>query len=59
MLKKNIPTPKDGYEEGNCPTCDSKVWITPQAKLLMKTSPELRFACTECALKEGLSKRVI
>lgn len=57
MLVKNIPVPKDGYEEGNCKYCNQKVWITPQAKLLMQTSKDLDFACTECSILKGIAQR--
>lgn len=53
MLQKNIPNPKEDYIDGNCPTCNSKVWITPQAQNLAKVSPELNSKCTECSLKQG------
>ena len=54
-LKANIPDPqRDDWKLTTCPICGAECWETDLARWAMAAEPELRAACTTCALKAGL-----
>ena len=54
-LKANIPDPqRDDWKLVTCPICGAECWETDLARQAMAAEPELRAACTTCALKAGL-----
>ena len=56
-LKDNIPEPKDpSWKLTACPICGAECWENDLARQAMAAEPDLRAACTACALKAGLSK---
>lgn len=56
-LKANIPNPKhDDWKLITCPVCGAECWQTDIAREALAAEPELRAACTTCALKAGLSR---
>ena len=53
-LKANVPDPqRDDWRLTTCPVCGAECWETDLARQAMATEPELRAACTACALKAG------
>ena len=53
-MESNIPVPKDSsWKLVKCPICGEGCWETPTAREAMATEPELRYACTMCALRGG------
>ena len=55
-LKANIPDPqRDGWKLVTCPICGAECWETDLARQAMTAEPELRAACTTCALKAGVA----
>lgn len=56
-LKANIPDPqRDDWTPATCPICGAECWQTDLARAAMAAEPDLRAACTACALKAGLSR---
>lgn len=55
-LKANIPNPqRDDWKPAICPVCGAECWQTDLARETLAAEPDLRAACTACALKAGLS----
>ena len=53
-LKANIPDPqRDDWKLVTCPICGAECWENDLARQAMAAEPELRAACTTCALKAG------
>ena len=53
-LKANIPDPqRDDWKLTTCPLCGAECWETDLARQAIKVEPDLRAACTVCALKAG------
>ena len=54
-LKKNIQHPWDAdWKLKTCPECGRECWYqTNNAKLVLQVNPDMKFVCTECALKAG------
>lgn len=54
-LKKNIQHPPDAdWKLKICPECGRECWYqTNNAKLVLQVNPDMKFVCTECALKAG------
>ena len=56
-LRENIPDPqRDDWKLTTCPVCGAECWETDLARQAIAAEPELRAACTKCALKAGLAK---
>lgn len=56
-LKDNIPEPKDpSWKLTTCPVCGAECWESDLARQAMAAEPDLRAACTACALKAGIVK---
>lgn len=54
-LRANIPEPKaEDWEITLCPMCGTECWQSDLARQAMAAEPELRAACTTCALKAGI-----
>lgn len=55
-LKANIPDPqRDDWKLVTCPICGAECWEDDLARQAMAAEPELRAACTTCALKAGFA----
>ena len=55
-LKANIPDPQhDDWKLVTCPICGAECWENDLARQAMAAEPELREACTTCALKAGVT----
>mgnify|MGYP007066585564 FL=1 len=55
-LKANIPDPqRDDWKLVTCPICGAECWENDLARQAMAAEPELRAACTTCALKAGFA----
>lgn len=55
-LKANIPDPqRDDWKLVACPICGAECWENDLARQAMAAEPELRAACTTCALKAGVT----
>lgn len=53
-LRENVPEPKDeSWKLTTCPVCGAECWESEAARQAMAAEPELRAACTACALKAG------
>lgn len=53
-LRENVPEPKDeSWKLTTCPICGAECWESEAARQAMDAEPELRAACTACALKAG------
>ena len=53
-LRENIPNPqRDDWKLTACPACGAECWETDLARQALAAEPELRAACTKCALKAG------
>lgn len=53
-LRANVPHPKsETWELTTCPVCGAECWLTDIARQAIKVEPDLRAACTVCALKAG------
>lgn len=53
-LRENVPEPKDeSWKLTTCPVCGADCWESEAARKAMEAEPELRAACTACALKAG------
>lgn len=54
-LKKNVPHPRTAdWKLKTCPECGRECWYqTNNAKLILQVNPDMKFVCTECALKAG------
>lgn len=55
-LCKNAPR-RAGWQRVRCPHCGAECWLRPEAREVLKREPDLRWACTECALKAGMGAR--
>lgn len=53
-MKQNIPEGREDWKLVNCPICGAECWESDLARQAKAIEPELRAACTECALREGL-----
>lgn len=57
-LRENIPEPgRDDWKLTACPVCGAECWETEIARQALAAEPELRAACTACALRGGRSGR--
>lgn len=57
-LRDNIPDPgRDDWKLTTCPVCGAECWETEIARQALAAEPELRAACTACALRGGRSGR--
>lgn len=55
-LHDNIPEPPtDDWQLTTCPVCGAECWQTDTARRILALEPDVRTACTDCALK-GLGK---
>lgn len=55
-LRDNVPEPPtDDWQLTICPVCGAECWQTDTARRILKLEPDVRTACTACALK-GLGK---
>lgn len=55
-LRDNIPEPPtDDWQLTTCPVCGAECWQTDTARRILALEPDVRTACTACALK-GLGK---
>ena len=56
-LKKNVPHPRTAdWKLKTCPECGRECWYpTNNAKLVLRVNPDMKFVCSECALKAGNS----
>ena len=55
-LKASIPDPqRDDWKLVTCPICGAECWENDLARQAMAAEPELRAACTACALKAGVA----
>lgn len=56
ILDAKIPDPqRDDWKLVTCPICGAECWETDLARQAMTAEPELRAACTTCALKAGVT----
>ncbi len=55
-MVKNIPNGREGWKKTTCPVCGRECWITPGHAEAMSKEPELKAACTECAIWRGSGK---
>lgn len=55
-LRDNVPEPPtDDWQPTTCPVCGAECWQTDTARRILTLEPDVRTACTACALK-GLGK---
>ena len=55
-LRDNVPKPPtDDWQLTTCPVCGAECWQTDTARRILALEPDVRTACTACALK-GLGK---
>lgn len=55
-LRDNVPEPPtDDWQPTTCPVCGAERWQTDTARRILALEPDVRTACTACALK-GLGK---
>lgn len=55
-LRDNVPEPPtDDWQPTTCPVCGAECWQTDTARRSLALEPDVRTACTACALK-GLGK---
>lgn len=55
-LRDNVPEPPtDDWQLTTCPVCGAECWQTDTARRILALEPDVRTACTACALK-GLGK---
>ena len=55
-LPDNVPEPPtDDWQLTTCPVCGAECWQTDTARRILALEPDVRTACTACALK-GLGK---
>lgn len=55
-LRDNVPKPPtDDWKLTTCPVCGAECWQTDTARRILALEPDVRTACTACALK-GLGK---
>lgn len=55
-LRDNVPEPPtDDWQLTTCPVCGAECWQTDTARRILALEPDVRTACTVCALK-GLGK---
>lgn len=51
-MKKNVPVPKNtSWNLITCPVCGCDCWSSDTHKEALQKEPDLKYACTECALK--------
>lgn len=56
LLRDNVPEPPtDDWQLTTCPVCGAECWQTDTARRILALEPDVRTACTACALK-GLGK---
>ena len=55
-MKKNIPEAgRKDWTLTTCPICGAECWSTALERYAQSLDPNLRAACTECALRVGLN----
>lgn len=58
-LRANIPDPyNEDWQLTTCPVCGAECWQSDIARQALAIEPELRTACTACALKAGIAETV-
>lgn len=56
-LRANVPHPRcTAWQLTTCPICDTECWLTELARQAMAAEPELKCACTVCALRSTIDK---
>ena len=56
-MEQNIPNPdRADWKLVSCPVCGRGCWETELARRVMAMEPDLKAACTECALRAGMGK---
>ncbi|WP_312938852.1 hypothetical protein [Oscillibacter sp.] len=54
-MRSNIPHPKNAdWKLTTCPVCGAECWESDLARQALAAEPDLRAACTSCALKENV-----
>lgn len=49
-MANNIPSGREGWKKTTCPVCGRECWITPRHAEELAKEPEIKMACTECAM---------
>ncbi len=52
-MVKNISIGRAGWKKTTCPICGRACWITAGHVEILSKEPEIKAACTECALRSG------
>ena len=55
-MKKNIPVGHADWKLVACPVCGEECWESDLHRITKATEPNLKAACTMCALRSGLLK---
>lgn len=50
-MVSNIPSGREGWKKTACPVCGRECWITPRHAEELAKEPEIKMACTECAMR--------
>ena len=50
-MVSNIPSGREGWKKTTCPICGRGCWITPRHAEELAKEPEIKTACTECAMR--------
>lgn len=58
-MKKNVPEGGPAWRLVTCPVCGRECWETPEKVVAMQLEPQLRAACTECALAAVLTRKEV
>lgn len=53
-MVKNIPSGREGWRKTTCQICGRECWITQGHVEAMLKEPELKAACTECAIRQAV-----
>jgi hypothetical protein len=56
-MQKYIPSPSsEDWKLVECPKCGNGCWESYAHRELLKNDPEMKAACTECALRAGIKR---